>query len=243
MGINAQTSVPSFSPGDTLTAANTNLLTNAPPVFSGTATRDAAFGGVGEKTLAEGQLCYLEDSDVVQYYSGASWLTVGPAAAGAVTLIETLSPSNVATTQFTTGSFSSTYKFYSIKFDLNNTFSVNLRSANSTITAANYGRFRYGVNSAGNAFLAVTGSETVWPLINVSSGDQYPFNGTIDTMSIPTTSGKQVISSIVQNQFSGSTNGQITNVCVYTANQAYDSLLFTGVSGNLTGTIKLYGWS
>ena len=81
MGINAQTSVPKFTIGDVLTAANTNLLTNAPPVFSGTATRDAAFGGAGEKTLAEGQLCYLEDSNIVQYYDGAAWATVGPAAA------------------------------------------------------------------------------------------------------------------------------------------------------------------
>jgi hypothetical protein len=78
MGINAQTSVPKFTIGDVLTAANTNLLTNAPPVFSGTATRDAAFGGAGEKTLAEGQLCYLEDSNIVQFYSGSSWETVGP---------------------------------------------------------------------------------------------------------------------------------------------------------------------
>ena len=77
MGINAQTSVPKFTIGDVLTAANTNLLTNAPPVFSGTATRDAAFDGAGEKTLAEGQLCYLESTDVVQYYSGSSWNSVG----------------------------------------------------------------------------------------------------------------------------------------------------------------------
>jgi hypothetical protein len=81
MGINAQTSVPKFTIGDVLTAANTNLLTNAPPVFSGTATRDAAFGGAGEKTLAEGQLCYLEDSNIVQYYDGAAWATVGPTTA------------------------------------------------------------------------------------------------------------------------------------------------------------------
>lgn len=76
MGINAQTSVPKFTIGDVLTSANTNLLTNAPPVFSGTATRDAAFGGGGEKTLAEGQLCYLEDTNIVQYYDGSSFVSL-----------------------------------------------------------------------------------------------------------------------------------------------------------------------
>jgi hypothetical protein len=89
MGINAQTSVPKFTSGDVLTATNTNLLTNAPPVFSGTATRDAAFGGAGEKTLAEGQLCYLEDSDIVQYYSGSAWATVGPATSKIAQVVST----------------------------------------------------------------------------------------------------------------------------------------------------------
>jgi hypothetical protein len=239
MGANAQTAVPDFTAGQVLTAAQMTEVNTGIPVFADSSARDAAFGGAGEKVLAEGQYAYIEATNTTQFYDGSVWQPVGTQS---VVLIETLTPSAAATAQFTTGSFSSTYSHYSITFNLNNTFSVNLRSAGSTITAANYGRFRYGVNSASNALLAVTGSETVWPLINVSTGDQYPFNGTIDTMSIPTTSGKQVLSTIVQNQFSGSTNAQITNVCVYTANQAYDSLLFTGVSGNLTGTIKLYGW-
>lgn len=92
MGVNAQTSVPKFTSGDVLTAANTNLLANGIPVFSGTATRDAAFGGSGEKTLAEGQFAYLEDSNTTQYYDGSSWLPVGP----------TFSSSTVATSQTTT---------------------------------------------------------------------------------------------------------------------------------------------
>jgi len=73
MGINAQTSVPSFSPGDTLTAANVNLLSNGIAVFSGTATRDAAFGSAGEKTLAEGQFAFTEDTNTTWFYTGAVW--------------------------------------------------------------------------------------------------------------------------------------------------------------------------
>jgi hypothetical protein len=76
MGINAQTSVPSFSPGDTLTAANVNLLSNGIGVFSGTATRDAAFGSAGEKTLAEGQFAYLEDTNSTQFYDGSNWVDI-----------------------------------------------------------------------------------------------------------------------------------------------------------------------
>jgi hypothetical protein len=73
MGINAQTSVPKFSIGEVLTAANTNLLANVIPVFTNTTTRDAAFGGGGEKVLAEGQLCYLESSRQLLTYTGANW--------------------------------------------------------------------------------------------------------------------------------------------------------------------------
>ena len=87
MGINAQTSVPKFTAGDTLTAANTNLLANGIPVFGGTALRDAAFGGSNEKVLAEGQFAYLEDTNTTQYYDGAAWqsINVVPSAATVAT--------------------------------------------------------------------------------------------------------------------------------------------------------------
>jgi hypothetical protein len=76
MGANAQTKVPTFAAAEVLTAANQNLLSNGIPVFSGTATRDAAFGGAGEKTLAEGQFAFLEDSNSTQFYDGAAWQAV-----------------------------------------------------------------------------------------------------------------------------------------------------------------------
>ena len=79
MGANAQTSVPTFTAGDVLTAANMNISARTGvPVFADTTARDAAFGGTGEKTLAEGQLCYLESTNVTQQYDGTNWTTVGP---------------------------------------------------------------------------------------------------------------------------------------------------------------------
>jgi len=77
MGANAQTTVQKFVDGAVLTAAqqNTSAATGI-PVFATTVTRDAAFGGAN-KVLAEGQTCYLEDANVVQYYDGAAWASVG----------------------------------------------------------------------------------------------------------------------------------------------------------------------
>ena len=78
MGANAQTTVPTFTAGQVLTADQQNQSARTGvPVFATTVTRDAAFGGAGEKTLAQGQLCYLESTNKVQYYDGAAWANLG----------------------------------------------------------------------------------------------------------------------------------------------------------------------
>ena len=68
-----------FTSGSVLTAAqvNTFLMDQTVMVFASTAARDAAFGGAGEPTLAEGMMCYLSDSNSVLYYSGTSWSALG----------------------------------------------------------------------------------------------------------------------------------------------------------------------
>ena len=78
MGANAQTTVPTFVASQVLTADQLNQSARTGvPVFAGTTERDAAFGGAGEKTLAEGQLCYLESTNKVQYYDGSAWANLG----------------------------------------------------------------------------------------------------------------------------------------------------------------------
>jgi len=78
MGANAQTTVPTFQASQVLTADQMNQSARTGvPVFANTTARDAAFGGAGEKTLAEGQLCYLEDTNKVQFYDGAAWANLG----------------------------------------------------------------------------------------------------------------------------------------------------------------------
>ena len=76
MGANAQTSVPAFTAGQVLTAAQVTQINTGIPVFASSTERDAAFGGAGEKTLAEGQMAYLEDTNATQYYDGSSWAAV-----------------------------------------------------------------------------------------------------------------------------------------------------------------------
>jgi hypothetical protein len=70
MGANAVTTVPVYVAGEVLTAADLNITNSGIPVFAGTTERDAAFGGTGEKTLAEGQYAYLESTNATQVYDG-----------------------------------------------------------------------------------------------------------------------------------------------------------------------------
>ncbi len=92
MGANAQTSVPVFTAGQVLTAAQVTQINTGIPVFANSTARDAAFGGTGEKTLAEGQFAYLEDTNATQYYTGSTWTTLG----------QTISAATVTTSQSTT---------------------------------------------------------------------------------------------------------------------------------------------
>ena len=86
---NEQTSVPLFVANTVLTASQQNLSAGTGvPVFASTTTRNAAFGG-SNKVLAEGQLCYLSDSNIVQYYDGAAWATVGPTASKVAQVLST----------------------------------------------------------------------------------------------------------------------------------------------------------
>ena len=77
MGANAQTSVPAFADGQVLTGQQQTEINTGIPVFATSVERDAAFGGTGEKTLAEGQYAYLEDTNTTQFYDGATWQSVG----------------------------------------------------------------------------------------------------------------------------------------------------------------------
>jgi len=77
MGANAVTTVPEYTAGEVLTAADLNITNSGIPVFATTVTRDAGFGGAGEKTLAQGQFCYLESTGKLQVYTGSAWANVG----------------------------------------------------------------------------------------------------------------------------------------------------------------------
>ena len=68
-----------FVSGDVLTAAqvNTFLMDQAIMRFATTAARDAAFGGAGEPTLAEGMFAYIDADNKLYFYTGSAWQAFG----------------------------------------------------------------------------------------------------------------------------------------------------------------------
>ena len=76
MGANAQTSVPTFVASQVLTAQQVNEINTGVPVFADSTARTNAFGGSGEKVLAQGQLSYLESDGKIYVYSGTAWVSI-----------------------------------------------------------------------------------------------------------------------------------------------------------------------
>ena len=67
-----------FTSGSVLTAdqVNTFLMDQSIMRFASTTARDAAFGGAGEPTLAEGMFAYTTDTNTLWLYNGSSWVAV-----------------------------------------------------------------------------------------------------------------------------------------------------------------------
>jgi hypothetical protein len=158
MGANAQTTVPTFVASQVLTADQMNQSARTGvPVFSSTVTRDAGFGGTGEKTLAEGQLCYVEGTGLQSYNAAGAWVTWGTApSAGALVLIKTQTIGTTVSSVTVTDAFSSTYDNYMITVTGGvasiDGGAIGLQlGATTTGYYAGYGRITYSSAAASNA--------------------------------------------------------------------------------------------
>lgn len=64
-----------FNSGEVLTAAQLNqfIMDQAVARFPDAAARDLAFGGANQPALSEGRICYLDDSNKIQFFDGVQW--------------------------------------------------------------------------------------------------------------------------------------------------------------------------
>lgn len=236
MGVNAQTSVPVFTAGQILTAQQQTEINTGIPVFATTTTRDAAFGGTGEKTLAEGQYAYIEATDSTQFYDGTTWQTLGYA----LRLIKAQTVGTAVTSVTVSDVFSATFDAYlitisggtsssaAVGFDMrlgatttgyyyayNQITYAGVTGSNDS--AANAGQVRFGFGSTDGAGVVVQ-------VINPFGAFKTVFLPNAATL--PTTTG-----------YTQSGGGFLNNTTSYTAFTVLPSV------GTLTGQIiRVYGY-
>lgn len=238
MGANAQTSVPTFTLGQVLTAAQMNeSARTGVPVFAGTTERDAAFGGTGEKTLAEGQLCYLESTNVVQYYDGSNWATVGPSSASGLTLISATTVGSGVASVTISNAFSATYDNYRVLISTVDAAAGNDVDLTFGATATGYYGFLENFNAtAGTTNIEYFNNTTAFTLAYAGTNDD-----TTVTMDILAPNlAKRTVWTAMWNgsNFNGMSVGQLQNTTQYTA------FTLTAVGTTFTGgTIRVYGYT
>jgi hypothetical protein len=139
-----------FVTGDVLTAADTNgYLMQGVWVFANATARDAAV-----TSPQEGNMCYLKDTDAVQYYSGSAWTAVAGATFAGCYLTKSAaqSLSNATDTAITWDTES---------FDVGSYHSVATNTSRITIPAGKAGYYLlnaqllYGANATGNRVISV----------------------------------------------------------------------------------------
>jgi hypothetical protein len=237
MGANAQTSVPVFTSGQVLTAQQQTEINTGIPVFATAVTRDAAFGGTGEKTLAEGQFAYLEDSNTTQYYDGASWQSVG--VAPGLVLIKTQTIGTTVSSVEVTGAFSSTYENYKI------TVNGGVASTNAYLqlklgaTATNYtgGHFSALYNNGTYSGLAIDNTTS---FLYAGRGDTNLLMFNVDVFS-PNLAKFTIMNALQVNNAAG---GFGMSVCAQESSTQFTAFTITPSTGTITGgTIRVYGYA
>ena len=238
---NTQTTVPTFVDGQVLYGEQlNNSARTGVPVFATTVTRDAAFGGAGEKTLAEGQLCYLESTNVVQYYDGAAWATLGPAPAVSSGLIPLLNQTLNATSTTLTNIFSATYDNYLIKMSnvLAGSGTPFLRFRLGSGTLHCYNQLLYPIGSASQG------------LESSSSGANYFDAGQLATTTNTVTLHGEFLSPFLSIKTGfycysrGYSDQSFATTGTETSATSFTDLTISNANGsNLTGKIQVYGYA
>lgn len=237
MGANAVTTTYDFTAGQILTAAQMDNVNCGIPVFATTTTRDAAFGGAGEKTLAEGQYAYIEASNATQYYDGAAWQTLGTTpgmtlvTAGSTSAASTLTLDNV---------FTSSYRNYKLFIDgVTSADDIDIplkfRAGGATNSNANYTRQSISGAASGVARSITTG------------GTQFSSVLAGGTSRIVLEATFYAPQAAVNTGFLSAANSMSTTSYVYqaggtfTAATQFDGFIMTPTSGTITVTYRLYG--
>lgn len=242
MGANSVTTVPVYVSGEVLTAADLNITNSGIPVFADSSARDAAFGGTGEKVLAEGQFAFLEDTNATQFYDGSTWQAVG--VAPGLVLVATATASAVASVSID-NCFSSTYACYLVKPNITAatggtnaglTFRFRASGVDETTNYKRENLSQYSTNVAGST----GGTSNLNAMLMDATGKEYFSHIEIQNPQ----AAQQTTGKIISN---GATDGNIL-ISAYagftqTDSTQFDGITFATTGTNFTGIIRVYGYA
>jgi hypothetical protein len=241
MGANAVTTVPVYTAGEVLTAADLNITNSGIPVFATTVERDAAFGGTGEKTLAEGQYAYLESTNQTLVYDGSNWVSVGVNPGLVCVKAETALSSTSVTVD---NVFTSAYSNYQILLRYttvgNNAIYARLRVGGVSASGANYNEQSISAVASTPASSRLTGQTS----LQVTVGTDGDFkSSSIVTLFSPAVAEATNVQSFQNPSFQAYTGVRWYSLYGnHTLATAYDGIeLICG--GNMSGTYAIYGYS
>jgi len=250
-----------FTDGSILTAAqvNTYLQDQVIMRFANAATRDAAFGGVGEPLLAEGMFCYLDDTNTLQSYNGSAWVNVvntinppalelittttvtslGGTAATATNGVVSIGTSNTSVT--IANAFSASYDNYRVIITglAMSSGGGGLRfTLGSTFPSSNWYAGGYYVNTLTPAVTAVGNNNTGF--INIgSTTSSYAYSNSFDVL-LPFSLNRTYIPHLMSYAETAFV-GQIS--AWHNADTSYNGFVIYPGTGTLTGgTIRIYGY-
>ncbi len=231
MGVNAQTSVPTFTSGQVLTSQQQNWINTGVPVFATTVTRDAAFGGTGEKTLAQGQYAYIEATSTLQVYTGSAWIS-----AASMSVVKAATTFAASAAVLVDSVFTTAYDNYLILAEgtaaANDAVFLNWRVGGATNTVANYNYQYMSANGASIGGNNATGGTFAY------IGDWGTTRSAFSVM-VQTPASAAPTTTLMQSNRNG--NFMYCSISSFTGNTAFDGFTFKGQTQNISGQYTVYG--
>jgi len=199
---------------------------------------DSTARGTAIPSPTDGQYSYLQDTNVTEFWNGSAWTAAG----GAPGLVHIATATLSAAASVTINTcFTATYANYVMYFSLtgsvDNNVLMQMRNAGSTITAANYSWFQVGFTNGNTSANAFSNGQTAWRIGQAAS--TIPAVGFVNFYE-PLTSRAQMLNG-------GATGFDTTNASTqftgfrYSTSQAFDSIVVSASTGNLSGTLRIYG--
>lgn len=249
MGANAQTTVPTYVASQVLTAQQLNdSARTGVPVFADTTARDAAFGGSGEKTLAEGQLAYIENiagSAAVQHYDGAAWQTL---VSSGLNYITGASFTTATSVSLPTSTFTSTYRNYKVIFQITAVtsdadFTLRFRAAGTDDSTAVYD-FAYRNTGSGATGTNVVGASATSITVGEQDSANVRYFLDFDVLAPQIATATGAVGTITYRDKSNAEQFFMCGGGVFRNTTAFDSLtLISSVASSITGVYRVYGYS